>query len=76
MKKKTVLQFGKYYMDLDGKQKGDISWIVLHKTDESMLLISEKILDYELVLNDDKSYTQATISEQYRTLIENFSDEE
>lgn len=43
---------------------------------ENMRKFLKKILDYELVLNDDKSYTQATISEQYRTLIENFSDEE
>lgn len=44
--------------------------------DENMGKFLKKILDYELILSDDKSYTQTDISEKYRALIENFSDGE
>lgn len=36
----------------------------------------KKILNYELELYKEKNNTQSTISEEYRILIENFSEEE
>ena len=44
--------------------------------DENMEKFLKKILNYELILYEDKNNTQTTISEQYRSLIENFSEGE
>lgn len=44
--------------------------------DESMDKFLKKILNYELELYKEKNNTQTAISEQYRILIENFSDGE
>ena len=44
--------------------------------DETMEIFLKKILNYELELNNDKSSTQTTISEQYRSWIENSSEGE
>ena len=46
MKVKEKIQFGQYYVDAEGKVLEPISWIVLSKTKEEMLLISEQIIDY------------------------------
>ena len=39
-KVKEKIQFGKYPIDAEGKDIEPISWIVLKKTKESMLLLS------------------------------------
>lgn len=42
--------------------------------DENMAKFLKKILNYELSLNKDKNNTQSTILENYRSVIENFSE--
>lgn len=66
-------------MDLEGKQKGDISWIVLFKNNESMLLISEKILDYkEFSRLENNNWDESDLKKWLNTafLNESFSEEE
>ena len=42
MKNKEIVQFGKYYVDAEGKISAPITWLVLSKSKEEMLLLSDK----------------------------------
>lgn len=62
MKKKIIVQFGRYPVDAEGKVVEPISWIVLEKTKEKMVMISEQILDYkEFSANGKNDWEQSDL---------------
>ena len=62
MKNKEVIQFGNYYIDAEGKKTAPISWLVLSKTKEEMVLLSEQIIDYMPFSKDgNNDYEQSDI---------------
>ena len=62
MKNKEIIQFGKYCIDAEAKESAPISWIVLSKTKEEMVLLSEQIIDYMCFSkNGNNDYEQSDI---------------
>ena len=62
MRNKEIIQFGKYYNDAEGKISAPISWLVISKTKEEMVLLSEQIIDYLPFSKDgNNDYLQSDI---------------
>lgn len=79
MKNKEIVQFGKYYVDAEGKISAPITWLVLSKSKEEMLLLSEQIIDYMCFSEDGdndfkQSYVRKWLNEEFFDIA--FSKEE
>ena len=62
MKNKEIVQFGKYYIDAEGKTTAPINWLVLSKNKEEMVLLSEQIIDYmPFSINGNNDFKQSDI---------------